>query len=368
MKDRKKRIVVVTNIPSPYRVALYEFFQRKYTNYEFYIIFSAKEVKSELRQWKTTTDNLQNAFFLPNYVFTFRKRYDERQIIITYGIKKLLSQIAPNVVICAEYNLTSLQAMRWCVHHKIPYISLTDGTLFSERNIGKLQKLARKYIMHNSYSFIASSTKAKEKIEYYSVSQPIYVSCLTVDISKYQVYKNKCGNKRLIYVGSLIERKGVDLLFYAIAQMKNNCQLQIVGAGHLENELKSLAHRLGIGGRIHFLGYKQREELVELYKDADVFVLPTREDCYGLVILEAMCASLPVVCSKYADGAYDLIDDGVTGYIVDPYNAAEFASKLDEALNLNRDNKMGIAAYKRSHDFSFSSVGREFMRAVEDAV
>lgn len=369
MGNVKKRIVIVTDIPSPYRMAQYEFFQRKYTDYEFFVIFSGKKSRSELRQWKVAVDNLKNAYFLPSHAFLFRRKYDNRQIIVTYGISKILNEIAPHVVVCAEYNLTSLQTMRWCLRHKVPYISLTDGTLYSERNIGKLQKLARKYIMRNSHSFIASSTRAKEKIEYYSVSQPIYVSYLTVDISKYQAYKNKSDRKRFIYVGSLIERKGLDLLFQAIAQMKNDCVLQVVGTGPLESELNALACSLGLEKRIQFLGYKQQEELVKLYKNADVFVLPTREDCYGLVILEAMCASLPVVCSKYADGAYDLIEDGVTGYIVDPYDAVGFASKLDEAFYLNRDNnKMGIEAYKRAQDFSFDKVGREFMRAVEDAL
>lgn len=74
------------------------------------------------------------------------------------------------------------------------------------------------------------------------------------------------------------------------------------------------------------------EPLRELYHNADVFILPTREDCFGLVILEAMCASLPVISSKYADGAFDLVAEGENGYIVDPEDTHAFAEKIDQIL------------------------------------
>lgn len=52
------------------------------------------------------------------------------------------------------------------------------------------------------------------------------------------------------------------------------------------------------------------QELLEEYQKAQIFVLPTREDCFGLVLLEALCAEVPIISSKYADGAYDVIDEG----------------------------------------------------------
>ncbi len=365
----KRKIVIITDGPSPYRVAHYTFLQSNYKNYDFYIIFATKRSKSELRKWRISTDELKNVHYLSQYTVFIRKKYDNRQIFITYGVYKVLNGIVPDAVVCMEYNPTSIQTMFWCNRKRVPYISLTDGTLHSERNIGRMQRLSRKYIMRNASAFIASSTKAKEKIQSYGVNKAIYVSFLTEDIDKYLIQKQASGNTNLLYVGSLIERKGVDLLFIALAQMQQDWNLKIVGTGILENELREQAIELGIDARIEFLGYKQQDELVQLYKQTDVFILPTREDCYGLVILEAMCASLPVVCSKYADGAYDLIDDGVSGYLVDPYDASRFAAKIMEALNRNQgNNKMGIAAYEKAKTFSFGNVSGAFITAIEETI
>ena len=163
-------------------------------------------------------------------------------------------------------------------------------------------------------------------------------------------------------------------------------ELAVFGASEFEQTLRSLAHKifasedmgqknrlteqerellteqagkLGITDRIRFLGYVEGEPLRELYHNADVFILPTREDCFGLVILEAMCASLPVISSKYADGAFDLVAEGENGYIVDPEDTHAFAEKIDQIFaDENRLKEMGTRSYERAHAFAFEEVAK----------
>lgn len=365
----RKRIVIITNIPSPYRVDHYQYLQNTYKEYEFHIVFAVKKFKSELRQWKASIKGLENVYFLPNYTIFIKGRYDDRHIFITYGVGKILNKISPAAIVCMEYNPTSIQTMIWCKKKKIPYISLTDGTLYSERNINKIQQLSRKYIMANSNVFIASSTRAKEKIEAYTKKKKIYISYLSEDLEYYLQDKINNHGKTILYVGSLIERKGVDLLINAIAKMKTQCELNIAGNGPLLEELKQQSIKLHLDKKIHFLGYQQNDKLRVLYQNADLFVLPTREDCYGLVIMEAMCASIPVVISKYADGAYDLVDEEVTGIIIDPYNSDKFAQAMDRALNINRGtNKWGIAGNAKIRNFSFKQVSIPFIEAIKSVL
>lgn len=110
----------------------------------------------------------------------------------------------------------------------------------------------------------------------------------------------KQSGKKLLYVGSLIGRKGLDLLIPALAQTDSDITLTIVGEGSEEDALKKQAKDCQVQERIRWLGFLEGEALKDCYRQSDVFILPTREDCYGLVILEAMCASLPVIASKYA--------------------------------------------------------------------
>ncbi|MCI8692349.1 MAG: glycosyltransferase family 4 protein [Lachnospiraceae bacterium] len=140
---------------------------------------------------------------------------------------------------------------------------------------------------------------------------------------------------RLLYVGSMVKRKGLDLLMDALKFVKQDFRLRIVGNGS-ENEvseIRQLARSNGIENKIEFCGFKQGNDLIREYKDADIFIFPTREDCFGLVLVEALCAGVPIISSKYADGAYDVIEEGKNGLLVNPYDAEEFGKKIEDVLN-----------------------------------
>ena len=164
---------------------------------------------------------------------------------------------------------------------------------------------------------------------------------------------------------SLIERKGVDLLLQALEGMEVPFTLALAGSGPEEERLKQMAEELHISDKVEFLGYLQLEELREQYQKSGIFVLPTREDCFALVILEAMCAGLPVVCSQYADGSIDLIEEGVNGYITDPYDTVQFHNYLKKLLeNPARSEEMGRASLQHLERFCFKEVSKGFMEAV----
>lgn len=159
-------------------------------------------------------------------------------------------------------------------------------------------------------------------------------------------------SKKLLYVGSLIKRKGLDLLIESLKYVDSDYELRIVGDGsesEVEN-IKQLAQKNGVLDKIVFCGFKQDAELLKEYEKAFLFVFPTREDCFGLVLVEALAMGTPIIASKYADGAYDTIEDYKNGIIVDPYNEEEFGKTIENALNgkvcLNGNNKNIIDRFK----------------------
>lgn len=363
-----KKVAIITNIPSPYRVDHFLYLQKHYLDYEFYIIFSGKKSKSDLRKWEVSVSDLKNVYFLDNFTLCFKRKYDDREISLTYGVGKLLKKISPDVVVGMEYNVTSIQSVIWCNKNDIPYLSLTDGTLFSERNISRLQILLRKFIISRATAFIASSTKAKEKIEFYDNKKKIFVSYLSEDFSDFLHDKYVNYGKNILYVGSLIDRKGVDLLIKALSLVDSDWHLNIVGDGQVKSYLLQICSELGLSSRVSFLGYKQKSELKNIYSQSDLFVLPSREDCFGLVIMEAMASSIPVVSSKYADGAYDLLDEK-TGIIVDPYDTEVFAKAIKDAISINKiSNEWGINGKSKLKHFTFESVSLAFIDAIEYAL
>ena len=256
----------------------------------------------------------------------------------------------------------------WCKWHGKPFVHWTDGTLHSERNISFVQKMARKLVIANSGCAIASSTKAKEKLIAWGMKpEKIFISLLTVDIGAISS-EGDCGFAgRLLYVGSMIPRKGLDLLLDALRYVKSDYNLRIVGNGS-DDEIKGLQEKmqnLGIKDKVKVLGFKQGEALWQEYKDAQLFVMPSREDCFGLVLLEALAAEKPIISSKYADGAYDIVKDGENGILVDPFDSVEFAKAIDDCL---MNKTLSGCRPDILQKFSFANVSKGFEAAIEAVV
>ena len=125
---------------------------------------------------------------------------------------------------------------------------------------------------------------------------------------------------------------------------EHSIRLVIVGSGSdlYINNIKKLAQKEGVLSRITFAGYIEGSALWKIYKESNAFVFPTRNDCYGLVLVEAYCNGIPIVTSKYADGAYDIIENGINGIIIDPYNSKEFGAAINEVIKNKKYADMAI--------------------------
>lgn len=364
-----KRVAIITNVPSPYRVDFFYFLQTHYKDYDFQIIYYCND--NMARQWKADEDRMLNSHFVPSKTIRIKKRFDDHFISFPVKVGKTLSDINPDVVVAMEYSPAILQAMRWCKKHRVKYVSWTDGTINSEKNIGKLQRMSRKYIFKRADVFIGSSSASQaNQLSYGADKKHCHISLLTVDLDKYILPPKTEYSNRLICVGSLIERKGVDLLLKALAACENKAvELDLVGDGIEKDNLKAMARELGIEDRVHFLGFLPTEEVRRMYGEAGAFVLPTREDCFGLVLIEAMCASLPIISSKYSDGAFETVTEGVNGHIIDPYNAGEFAKAIDDMFaDKNKCEQFGKASFDMKEKFRFENVSKGYIEAIKDAL
>ncbi|MEQ9445784.1 MAG: glycosyltransferase family 4 protein [Rhodospirillaceae bacterium] len=156
------------------------------------------------------------------------------------------------------------------------------------------------------------------------------------------------GPLRLLFVGRLVHQKGLDVLLKSLGTLKeDDWTLTIAGEGPLKEELEFTSQTLGLADRITFRGWLGRTQLPEVYKQADVFVLPSRDEGMPNAMLEAMSAGLPIVGSKVA-GLDEVVIDGDCGLLVPPENAKALSDAL-HALISDRDKAftLGQAARKR---------------------
>lgn len=157
---------------------------------------------------------------------------------------------------------------------------------------------------------------------------------------------------RLLFVGNLIPRKGLHLLLEALSNLPQDAfHLDIVGdpnpAPAYVSRLKKQLHRLSLQDHVRFWGWVDHQHLAGLYRQAQVFVMPSFHEGFGIAYLEAMGFGLPVLATRQG-GTAEWITHGVNGYLIEPGDIQALASALDE-LNANREKlaEMSLAARRR---------------------
>lgn len=163
----------------------------------------------------------------------------------------------------------------------------------------------------------------------------------------------------------LVAQKDIPLLLDSFARLTSKARLMIVGTGVLEAELKAHAERIGVASRVIWTGF--RADIPQLMNAFDVFALSSRYEGFGLVLLEAMAASRPVVATRVS-AIPEVVVDGETGLLVPAGDAAQFAAALAKMESPATREALGAAALARARsEFTIDAMVRK-TSAVYDEV
>lgn len=140
------------------------------------------------------------------------------------------------------------------------------------------------------------------------------------------------GHPLIISVGVLRYYKGLHILLAALCDV--DARLLLVGEGPEKGRLQALAGELGIADRVGFAGRVPDDDLPSYYQAADLFVLPShlRAEAFGIVLLEAMAACLPLVTTEIGTGTSEVNQHGSTGFVVPPNDPPALARALKALL------------------------------------
>ena len=140
-------------------------------------------------------------------------------------------------------------------------------------------------------------------------------------------------SKKIISVGRISKEKGFDLLLQVAKDVLDECSewsWDIYGDGPQKEEIQSKSIELGLQNRLNFLG--QRLDVIEKYKDYGIFVLTSYREGMPLVLLEARANSLPIVSFDIVTGPGEIVEDGMDGYLIEPYDTDQMAKKIIQLI------------------------------------
>lgn len=221
----------------------------------------------------------------------------------------------------------------------------------------------------NTRAVIANSYRGKEEIirHYNFPRERVHVIHNGTDCDRFRPapVKPEHGEVVLLLVGSGFGRKGVAFAIQALTRMPETVRLEVVGKGDPAPYMR-LARRLGVSGRVRFLGPKSRME--EVYAQADILVHPAIYEPFSNACLEAMACGLPVITSRI-NGASEVIVPGQTGAVVDdPADVSELARAIAQFLDPTVRARAGAAARQTAQSLPMALNVERTLAVIEQLV
>lgn len=179
---------------------------------------------------------------------------------------------------------------------------------------------------------------------------------------------SKLDSKNLVAVGRLSKEKGFDdllKLFKKISVKYPDWKLSIVGDGMEKDNLLDLAKELKLGDKVIFHGYQNKDYINNLFLASSIYLMTSRTESFGLVLIEAMSYGLPCISYTSAQGANEIIDDSENGYLIEDRNEEEMISKIELLINDDKlRNKLGKNARSKSKNYSNEAVLEKWQKLI----
>ena len=277
------------------------------------------------------------------------------------GLYRAIKELNPDVVITEGFGGWAPAGIRYAVLHGKKLCMFYERTAYVERNSPKWRTMYRKIMGIPVKYFLINGHLTNEYLtnELGFKKTPKVEGCMCADsyglaeaVSHFGAKERAELKQRLglhpgltfLFVGQMVERKGIKELLQAWGQhIANHPQdnLIVIGKGILLDVLKE---QYKDESSIHILGGINYDLLYQYYALCDVFVMPTLEDNWCLVVPEAMACRKPVACSIYNGGHYELVKDGVNGYNFDPLQQSSIVETLNKFhhADLNAMGEMSV--------------------------
>lgn len=246
-------------------------------------------------------------------------------------------------------------------------------------------KIAQEHNHHNNNKkYINKTLRCIKNIDYFL---PVSQELTDFYKSKLQNSKTKClyiphsidnfpeevsnlQEKNIISVGRLAKEKGyLDLIdiFKIVHQNNPDWVLNIVGDGIEKDAIENKIKENNLENSIILHGFKNKDELNELYKNSSIYVMTSYTESFGIVLVEAESFGLPILAFDSAQGAKEIIKDEANGYLIQNRNISEMADKIDNLINdEGLRHKLGAKGRELSQSYKKENVASKWFDLIEN--
>lgn len=375
----KRRLVIITEIISPYRIPLFNVLSEQ-PGVELHVIFLA-ETDPTLRQWKVYKQEIGFSYeVLPSW----RKRIGGYNVLLNRGLGRALLAAKPDAILCGGYNyVASWRALWWARKRSVPFFLWSESNLQDIRKGRALVELLKTEFFRQCNGFVVPGKSAAEYLLSHGIKRETMFTAPNAvdnDLFAREAAAASANDTQLridlalpdryfLFAGRFVREKGVFELLSAYSsldgEMRQQVGLVFAGDGPRRAELELQASSIS-PGLIKFVGFAQREQLAAYYALAEMLILPTHSDPWGLVVNEAMACGLPVIVSEVAGCVPDLVTEDWNGKIVTPRHVESLSSAMRSVAGWRNESlRMGANSLKRVAEYSPRIWSKGILRMLE---
>lgn len=357
------RVVVLSEIPTPYRLPLYEILAAR-PELELDVLFCSRAQPD--RPWNLDAElaNVPHRF-LPGAGLRFGGRRNTFVYEVNPTVVRELSRRKPDVLVIGGYAVFAEQAaIAYARARRVPYVLHTESQLLQQRSAMKrtLKRVVLPQVVGNAAAGLAVGSAAARYLEHYGLPHDrIRIFPNTIDVTRYRSAAEKArehdgsGERYWLYAGRLVEDKGLPELIAALRSLGERPPLLVAGEGPLAAELSAVPG-------VRMLGFRSTDELIELMARAELTIVPSRNEPWGVVVNEALAAGSPVVVGDKVGAAEDLVVDGMNGRVFASGDADALARELSQPIPTGARDRGPIDSW----DYTFGVA--QFLEAIEIAL
>jgi glycosyltransferase involved in cell wall biosynthesis len=338
------RVAIVTNIPAPYRLPMYELLAAK-QGIELGLFFCSDRESD--REWDLNHLDVPHVFLRP-HVLKWRHRY----IHANFDLWPALDSFQPDVVVTTGFNPTHLFAFWFACVRGLRHVAMTDGTAASESSLTFIHRWIRRFVYRRTQAFVGASEGSFELYRQYGLPvSAIFKSQLCANNAAFAETTAVPREFDFIFCGRFVEGKlplfAIEVAVDTSRRLGRRVRMLFVGSGPLESQMRQATDTAAEHVEAHYAGFARQAELPGHYARAKLLLFPTLGDTWGVVANEACAAGVPVLVSQRAGVAGDLVRDGENGRVL-PLEAAVWAevaaSLLTDASQWERMSASALRA------------------------
>lgn len=359
------KVLFMANIPSPYRV---KFFDELGKYCDLTVTFEGKKATDRDAGWKARA----TTSFRSVYLKGIRTSSDQ---FLCPGIVKILNRRFDHIIVGGYSTPTSMLAIEYMRLRRISFWIEADGGIISNDN--KLKYGLKRHLISSASAWFSSGKATTEYLVHYGAKQEKTCVYPFTSVSANQILdhlptkeekenlRKELGvteQKMIISVGRFIPVKGFDVLMKAAKNLPSDIGVYIVGGQPDENYLK-MQNELNLS-HVHFIDFMSPDRLAKYYQAANLFVLMTRGDVWGLVVNEAMANGLPVITTDRCVAGLELVQNGKNGYIV-PVDDADALAEAITKFYAGDMQGMAEEALKAIRGYTIEEMAKRHIQILE---